>query len=119
MEDKEFIPLNLRTPRVIPEEKPPEFEFGGFVYLILFVCLFAFFMMVSGIYVEKFSQIQQTRSEISELEQVVRTLDDENQAIRDSIESLKTVAGQERVARRKLKLIRPEEYIVEWEQPND
>lgn len=119
MDEKEFIPLNLRTPRAIPDEKEAEEERGGLLYLLLFVCLFIFFMMVSGIYVEKFSQIQQTKVEIGELELVVQGLEEEIQAIRDSIESLKTQDGQERIARRKLKLIRPEEYIVEWEPSND
>ena len=39
----------------------------------------------------------------------------ENSKLRQSIEELKTSKGQEKIARQKLKLIMPDELIVEWE----
>lgn len=113
-EEKEFIPLNLRPLRELPEIKT-EANHSWIAFFLVFLVLFVFFMMISEVYVEKYRQIQEERSEIVRLESEVKILAEENREIQNNIESLKTDSGQEKIARRRLKLIRPDEFIVEWE----
>ncbi len=112
--EKEFIPLNLKPREDVQELK----EVGGssyFLYFLLFLFFFVLFMVVSEIYLGKYRQIHEKRDEILVLQKQIQNLENENRKLLRTIEELKTDEGQEMLARKKLKLIKPDEKIVEWE----
>ncbi len=113
--DKDFIPLKLRPARG-PQEPVEAPEPGGwFISFLLFLALFSIFMVVSEVYVENYREIERQKNGLKSLKLELEDIQAENSKLRQSIEELKTSKGQEKIARQKLKLIMPDELIVEWE----
>ncbi len=111
-DSQDLVPLKLKTPSSVGKNPAP---LGGtLIYLGVFLSFFVILMFVSNIYVKKYSEMKDRRVEIKTLKGQVEKLELENGQLYRQIEELKTPLGQEKTARKKLKLIRPGEKIVEW-----
>ncbi|MBT3785866.1 hypothetical protein HOF92_12895 [bacterium] len=90
-------------------------SYGKYVlYGIIFSSLFVLFMFVSQIYVNKYEEIQNRKLNVTELKIKVDELELENRKLARKIEELRTPIGQEKIARKQLKLIKPGENIMVW-----
>jgi cell division protein FtsB len=109
----DLVPLKLKTSAQTKKQGP----LGGMlVYLGVFFSFFVILMFVSKVYVKKYAEMKERGAEIKVLQDQVRKLELENRQLFRQIEELKTPLGQEKTARKKLKLIRPGEKIVEWKR---
>ncbi|MCJ8345871.1 septum formation initiator family protein [bacterium] len=88
-------------------------------YLLFFLSFFGIFMYVSQIYMEKYYQIQEKKLDIIRLRLQVDELTLENERLFYTIEDLKTPEGLEKLARKKLNLIRPGEKLIRWKEKYD
>jgi cell division protein FtsB len=103
-------------------EKGVKTGFCGFVYVfytVLFALSFFGFLILSDSFVEKQQQIVLNQAEIQEYKKQVEHLQAENRIARQEVENLKTLSGQELVARKQLRMIYADEMIVEWEVKDD
>lgn len=85
-----------------------------FFYLLFFISFFVIFMYVSQIYMENYNQIQTKKIDILNLKQKVEDLSLENERLENIIVELKTPEGLEKLARKKLNLIRSGEKLIRW-----
>lgn len=117
MEDPidELQPINLPI-----EQKEVEVESfksnSQLSYIFFFVGFFAIFMYVSQVYMKKYYQIEEKKTDIIKLKQKVEELSLENDRLSKIIEELKTPEGLEKLARKKLNLIRPGEKLIRWKK---
>lgn len=106
----ELIPLKLKQ-----QHLGGEAPYGRYVaYALVFIGFFIFFILVSNTYVLKYEEIQKREVEVAELRQKKEQLELENRVLARKIEELRTPAGQEKIARQQLKLIKPGESLVDW-----
>ena len=92
---------------------------GYFLSIFLFIGFFVSFMLVSKIFLGKHKQIQFQQNEIVVNKKRLEELELKNQQLLRRINELRTPYGQEKIARQKLKLIKPSEKVVVWEESND
>lgn len=103
-------------------EKGAKTGFYGFIYvfyIVLFALSFFGFLVLSDSFVEKQQQIVLNQVEIQEYKKQVELLQAENRVARQGVENLKTLSGQELVARKQLRMIYADEKIIEWEEKDD
>lgn len=62
----------------------------------------------------KYEEIQNREITVNELRKKKENLELENRVLARKIEELRTPAGQEKIARQQLKLIKPGETLVDW-----
>lgn len=95
----------------------PKTGFG--LYFVLFIIFFCLFLYISAVFVEKHGQISQNIIEIEEFKKRVAALELENLHLKRKVKEMATFEGQEKIARQKLKLIKPDELIIDWEESDD
>ncbi|MCO4784053.1 MAG: septum formation initiator family protein [Candidatus Cloacimonetes bacterium] len=111
----ELQPINL--PNEQKEVKVENFKSNSNLsYTLFFIGFFAIFMYVSQVYMTKYYQIEAKKSDILKLREKVEELSLENDRLSNIIEELKTPEGLEKLARKKLNLIRPGEKLIRWKK---
>lgn len=88
-------------------------------YTLLFLVSFLSFLFLSDNFVEKQQQIVFHQNEIEVYQKQIESLKEDNRLTKLNVENLKTLAGQEMIARKQLGMIYADEMIVEWEIKND
>lgn len=109
----DIIPIKLRDNKIQVVNPPSS---GGYlVYVAIFVICFILFMVVSQVFLKKQKQINLEQAQLQNLQLELESVEIKNRELFQKIQNLKTPNGQEQIARKKLKWIRPGEKIVIWE----
>lgn len=112
-ETPDIIPLKLRDKD--QNQTNPPLSGGYFVYVLIFLSFFVLFMVVSQVFLKKQKQIYFEKAQLQNLQLELETVEIKNRELFQKIQILKTPLGQEQIARKKLKWIKPGEKIVTWE----
>jgi len=112
-ETPDIIPLKLREKNQNESNSP--LSGGYFVYILIFLSFFVLFMVVSQVFLKKQKQIHLEQALLQNLQLELKTVEIKNRELFQKIQILKTPMGQEQIARKKLKWIRPGEKVVTWE----
>ena len=109
----DIIPIKLRDNQIQVVNPPSS---GGYlVYVAIFMIFFILFMVVSQVFLKKQKQINLEQAQLQNLQLELESVEIKNRELFQKIQNLKTPNGQEQIARKKLKWIRPGEKIVIWE----
>ena len=109
----DIIPIKLRDNQAQAGNPPTS---GGYlVYVVIFMSFFILFMIISQVFLKKQKQINLEQAQLQNLQLELESVEIKNRELFQKIQNLKTPVGQEQIARKKLKWIRPGEKIVIWE----
>lgn len=109
----DIIPIKLRDKQKAVINPPKS---GGYLaYVLIFLGCFILFMLISQVFLKKQKQINYEQAQLQNLQLELETVEIKNRELFQKIQNLKTPLGQEQIARKKLKWIRPGEKIVNWE----
>ena len=111
-ETPDIIPLKLREKVQIDSSSP--LSGGYFIYILIFLSFFVLFMVVSQVFLKKQKQIHFEQALLQNLQLELKSVEIKNRELFQKIQNLKTPVGQEQIARKKLKWIKPGEKIVMW-----
>jgi cell division protein FtsB len=118
-QDKETNKPELQPLQLGNQEEAQPSKIGYGLFIVFFALFFLLFMAVSEIFVTRHRQIEEHKQEIQAYEKEIEDLEQENVRLYRKLEFLKTLEGQEKIARKKLKLVYPDEKIVEWEEVDE
>lgn len=107
------VPLGIHLPTQAPrEEKPARPPQGGVISFLYTLGIVVFGVLLAKLYLDQYIQIRRLQERRIRVEANTAAVRLEHEKLAEEVEYLETLEGVERLARDKLRYIRPDEVIL-------